>query len=461
MTALGADGRVVIVGAGLAGLRAAETLREQGFAGAITVVGAERYEPYDRPPLSKQVLTGWVPADHTTLPRLVPLDDVDWRLGVPAAHLHLAGKEVELADGTRIGFDRCLIATGVRARPWPNADEAALDGVFVVHGVDDAREVHERLAAGPRRVLVIGGGFTGSEIASVCRMIGVEVTLVERGATPLAAALGEVVGAVAAEMQRDAGVDLRTGVEVAALESDDAGKLRSARLSDGTTIEVDLAVAALGGIRNTDWLRDSGLAAGPLGVACDAGCRAADQNAIVTDDVFVAGDVARFPHILFARELIALEHWRNAVLQAQIAAHNMICEPTERRPHISVPAFWSIQFEVNIKSVGIPSFADEVVIAEGSTDDRRFVAAYGLSGRLVAAATFNYARHLEHYERQIAMSGPFPPDLRDVTIATGAEPVPAAFPAPGTVTGLPTVIVTGHEPTAMHVHRTFPDGVSA
>ena len=130
-------------------------------------------------------------------------------------------------------------------------------------------------------------------------------------------------------------------------------------------LDADVAVVALGAIRNTEWLRDSGLAAGAFGVACDAGCRVIDINFIVTDDVFVAGDVARFPHPLFHYQFLALEHWGNAVEQASVAAHNMICAPADRRPHLAVPAFWSSQFGVNIKSVGVPSAADEVVITQG------------------------------------------------------------------------------------------------
>jgi NADPH-dependent 2,4-dienoyl-CoA reductase/sulfur reductase-like enzyme len=386
--ALGTDGRVVIVGASLAGLQAAETLRAEGFTGSLTVVGDEPYEPYDRPPLSKQVLLDWADAHATLLPQASALK-AEWRLGVAADGLDLAAQRVRLADGEEIGFDRLLIATGTRARPWPNPAEAALDGVFVLRTSDDSAALRRALTVGPRRVLVIGAGFTGSEVVSACRELGLPVTVVERAAAPLAGAVGAVVGDVAGQLQREHGVDLRCGVSVTALEGDAGGRLRCAYLDDGTTLDVDVALVALGGIRNTEWLRGSGLAAGPEGVACDAGCRAFTMYGLVTDDIFAAGDVARSPHPVYGYEFLALEHWSNAVEQAKVAAHNMLSRESERRPHLHVPTFWSFQFGVSIKSVGVPSYGQEVAIVQGSTQERRFVALYGHQGRTVAAVTFD------------------------------------------------------------------------
>jgi len=444
-------GRIVIVGASLAGLCAAETLRAQGFRGPLTVIGDESYLPYDRPPLSKAVLTGQVPADHTQLPRRSTRSGVEWRLGVAATGLDLAGKRVHLADGAAIPFDRLLIATGSRARPWSSEAEANLEGVFTLRGRDDAQRLRARLAARPGRVLVIGGGFTGSEVASACCELGLPVTLVERGAAPLVGALGGTIANGVAWLHRQHGVDLRCQVTVTALEGDAQGSLRCAHFSDGRTLDVEVAVVALGAIRNTEWLQGSGLAAGAFGVACDAGCRAFDINLIVTDDVFVAGDVARFPHPLYQYQFLALEHWGNAVQQAKVAAHNMICAPAERRPHVAVPAFWSSQFGVNIKSVGVPSTADEVVIAQGSLDDACCVAAYGRSGQMVAAVAFNQAKWLEYYKHLIEQAAPFPPHLRGVDQPPSTAPVPAAFPDPGVPTHDATVVLTGYDPNEQRV----------
>ena len=437
-------GRIAIVGASLAGLRAAETLRREGFDGDLTLVGDEPHDPYDRPPLSKQVLSGWVPAERTALPRTVDVA-ADWRLGVAATALDVHRKVVHLADGDEIPYDRLLIATGTRARRWPRPAEAGLHGVFTLRTRDDAVALQERLADA-RSVLVVGAGFTGAEIASVCRGLGLDVTLVEAGEAPLVNALGRAIGAVSAQLQRDAGVDLRCGNLVAGLEGDRDGRFSGAMLSDGSTVRADLVVVALGAVRNTEWLEGSGLAAGPRGVACDTGCRVFDANGIVTDDVFVAGDVARFPHPLFEYQLIALEHWDNAVAQAQIAAHNMVCEPSERRPHLPVPAFWSIQFGINIKSVGIPSFSDSLVITQGALSERRFVAAYGYRGRLTGAVSFDEGKWLEHYDEQIRSAAAFPPENAVAYRPEEMVPIPAEFPEPSGLSAGPTVVLTGHDP---------------
>ncbi|MCQ4121170.1 FAD-dependent oxidoreductase [Rhodococcus sp. FXJ9.536] len=442
--------RVVIVGASLAGLRAADELRQQGFDGPLTMIGDEPYEPYDRPPLSKAVLLGIMPPEHATLPARTDLD-AKWRLGVPATALDLEDNRVELGDGDSVPFDKVLLTTGVRARPWPKVEESDLDGVFTVRTLDDSRRLDQRLSAGPRHVLVIGAGFTGSEIASVCRERGLAVTVTERGPAPLVGALGGVVAAVAADMQRDHGVDLRCGVTVAGLEGDGQGRLHRAHLSDGTVLDVDVAVVAQGSIRNTEWLAGSGLAAGPRGVACDAGCRAFDLNGLVTDNVFVAGDIARQPHPLYDYQLIALEHWGNAIGQAEVAAHNMIHEGLHRRPHLDIPAFWSSQFGVNIKSVGIPTYSDQVVVTQGSVEDRRFVAAYGFRGRLTAAVAFNHGRWLDFYRGLIESAAAFPPDFAVMDRTDPWEVRSSELPDPAVLSHGPTVSVTGHLPTERHV----------
>jgi NADPH-dependent 2,4-dienoyl-CoA reductase/sulfur reductase-like enzyme len=447
-------GRVVIVGASLTGVRAAAVLRGEGFAGSLTLVGDEPGEPYDRPPLSKQVLSGHVPARNTALPGLTGLD-AEWLRGMPATGLNLDRRRVRLADGRDLGFDRLLIATGTRARPWPDAAEAALDGVFTLRTAEDATRLRQRLVAGTGRVLIVGAGFTGSEIASVCRELGRPVTVVERGPAPLVGALGGVIGAFAADLQRAHGVDLRCGVSVMGLEGE-AGRVRRARLSDGDVLQVDVVVAALGAIRNVEWLEDSGLAAGPWGVACDAGCRVFDINGLVTDDVFAAGDVARLPHPVYEYQFLTLEHWGSAIAQAEVAAHNMVSGQTRRWPHLALPVFWSSQFGIEIKSVGVPTFADQVMITQGSPQEHRFVAVYGYRGRITAAVTFDQGMWLEFYQSLIEQAAPFPPRFRTVDAPDATHPVPAQVPDRVLASHGATVVVTGHDPAerrAWLVHR--------
>ncbi len=451
------DGRIVVVGASLAGLRAAEALREEGFTGSLTMIGDELGEPYDRPPLSKQVLAGWVPAGSTALPRRRGID-AEWLLGVPAGRLDLATNHVRLADGREVPFDRVLISTGVRARPWSVESEAALDGVFVVRTREHAESLQRALAAGPSRVLVIGAGFTGSEIASVCRERDIPVTVAELAPAPLVGALGAVIGEVAADLQRAHGVDLRCGVKVARLEGDAQGRFCRAHFEDGSTVDAGVAVVALGSIRNTEWLRGSGLAAGVWGITCDTGCRALDIHGRVTDDVFAAGDVARCPHPVYGYRLISMEHWANAVEQAEVAAHNMVSAQADRWSHVSIPVFWSIQFGVNIKSVGVPTFADEMLVTQGSLDDHRFVTAYGYRGRVTAAASFNNGKWLNHYRRLIEVAAPFPPPGPTPDQPADMKPVPVDFPGPALLAQGATAVVTGHDPgecrvTAVHRHR--------
>jgi NADPH-dependent 2,4-dienoyl-CoA reductase/sulfur reductase-like enzyme len=296
-------------------------------------------------------------------------------------------------------------------------------------------------------VFVVGAGFAGSEVASACREMGLQVSMAERAGAPLVGALGGVVGAVAADLATEHGVDLRTHVTVTALEGDPAGRVRAVHLSDESVVEADVVVVSLGSLRNTEWLAGSGLGAGPRGVACDAGCRAFDFRGIVTDDVFVAGDVARSPHALFGYQFLSLEHWGNAVAQAETAAHNMICDGADRRPHLWMPAFWSSMFGVNIKSVGVPPMGEQLMITQGSLAERRFVGVYGHQGRVVAAVTFDNARWLEFYQRQIERGAPFPVEFPTLDRRPeGRQPVPAGFPDPSLPTHGPMVTLSGYSP---------------
>ncbi|MGH7910836.1 MAG: NAD(P)/FAD-dependent oxidoreductase [Candidatus Dormibacteraceae bacterium] len=439
------SGQVVVVGASLAGLRAGEALRQEGFTGDLTIVGAEPYAPYDLPPLSKGVLAGRTLAASTSLAQAPDLK-AKWLLGVPASGLDTDAKTVTLADGRVVPWDKALIATGTRARPWPDPDQARLKGVFSVRNRDAAGALRTYLAAGPKRVLVIGGGFIGCEVASVCRELSLQVTLVERSSTPLSGAFGRTAGSFAAMIQRHFGVDLRCDTTVEALEGDAEGRLTGARLSDGDRVEAEIAVVALGAVRNIEWLAGSGLAADARGVVCDASCRVFDAEGIVTDDVYAAGDVARWPDSRWGGALLTVEHWSNAVEQARTAAHNMVCAPSERRAHHPEMTFWSNQFGSNIKSVGLPAGADQIAVTQGSTGSASFAVVYGKEGRVVAAVTVNAPRYLDGYAALIGK--PFPPQVNAADAPDPIEVLPADFPTPGERTNSPTATSTGPGPTS-------------
>lgn len=416
----------IVVGASLAGLRGAESLRRAGFAGRLTLVGAEAHEPYDRPPLSKHVLTGEIPATATALPNLHPLDATR-RFGVAAKSLDRRNRVLTLADGETLSYDRLLIATGARARPWPEAAQARLSGVHTLRDRDAAAALRRDLAARPERVLVIGGGFIGCEVAAACRALDLPVTLVEPGPTPLARVLGTHLGAVVGALQEALGVTIRTGARVEALEDDGTGRVVRARLDDGGSIAASVVVVALGALRNTDWLAGSGLAFDEGGVDCDAAGYALDTEGRPDTRIAAAGDVARFPHPLYGGRRVALEHWGHAAAQAEHAGR-LLAGGEPGQPYAELPAFWSSQGGITLKSVGLTDGADGLVIAQGDPKEGRFLAVYGREGRCVAAVSFDCARWLPAYAELITAGAPFPPpsgatDQRTLTV------LPPSFPA--------------------------------
>jgi 3-phenylpropionate/trans-cinnamate dioxygenase ferredoxin reductase component len=430
---------IVIVGASLAGLRAAQAIRKAGHGGRVVVVGAERHAPYTRPPLSKELLAGEHEADRCALPGGDV--DVEWRLGTVATGLDLARREVVLApcdegahgggDGSdvkarsgdagrgggvgrggdeaarggdeaarggaeRLGYDRLLIATGARPRRWPGAP-IELDGVHMLRDLDDALALRAAFDARPR-LAVVGAGFIGCEVAATARKRGLDVTLIDVADHPMTA-LGPAVGARCADLHRARGVELRLGVGVDGFEG--AGRLEAVRLADGSRVEADLAVVALGAIPNTDWLADSGLELQP-GVVCDATLAARDA-----DGVFCAGDVAAWPHPMADHGIIRIEHWTNAAEQGAAAGRNLLASPEERTPYNAVPYFWSDQYDVKIQSVGLPARAERVTVLEAAPEGDRLVLGGERDGRLVAAIGFNAMRRLAFYRGRLAAMPPF------------------------------------------------------
>jgi NADPH-dependent 2,4-dienoyl-CoA reductase/sulfur reductase-like enzyme len=372
---------IVIVGASLAGLRAAQALRRRGHDGALVVVGDEPHLPYTRPPLSKELLWG---AKEPSACALAPGDlEVEWRLGTAAAGLDLARREVSLAGGETLAYEKLLIATGARARPWPGETP---EGVLTLRGLDDAAALKAALAGRPR-LAVVGAGFIGCEVASSARRLGLDVTLIDITAQPMPA-LGEDLGARCAELHRAHGVELRLETGVSGFAG--GSRLEGVELADGTRVEADVAVVALGAIPNTDWLADSGLTLQP-GVVCDERLQAAEH-------VFCAGDAAAWPHPMAGGELIRIEHWTNAAEQGVAAAANMLGAD---EPYEEAPYFWSDQHDAKIQAVGLPARAERTELLEATADGDRFVAAGVRDGRVVAVVGFNAPGRLNFYRNRI------------------------------------------------------------
>ena len=392
---------VTIVGASLAGLRAAEALRRQDFDGPITLIGDELHAPYDRPPLSKQFLAGGWGEDRLALTRPDKLDDLDLdlRLGVRAASFDLASRRLGIVylddeGGDEFVVDGLLIATGARCRTLRGSE--GLDGVFVLRSLDDSLAIRAAFGAGPARVVVVGAGFIGAEVAATARTLGLEVTMIESLPQPLSRVLGDAMGAVCAELHREHGVDLRTGVGVEAIEGE--GRVERVRLSDGSVIEADVVVVGIGVVPNTEWLEGSGLRI-DNGVVCDATCLAAPG-------VTAAGDVARWPNQRFG-EVMRVEHWDNAVAQGAHAARRLLVDDAEAEPFVPVPWFWSDQYDRKIQMAGRIGPDDEMHVATGSLAERRFAAIYGRAGRLVGVLGFNRPRQVMRYRMLIESRATF------------------------------------------------------
>jgi NADPH-dependent 2,4-dienoyl-CoA reductase/sulfur reductase-like enzyme len=381
---------VVVVGASLAGLRAAETLRREGFDGRVVLVGAEDRLPYDRPPLSKELLAGEAQPDDLALRRR-PYEelDLDLRLGVRAESLDLSSREVTLDDGVHVPFDGLVIATGAAPRVLPGTPD--LDGVSVLRTLDDALAIRERLDGGPK-VVVIGAGFIGSEVAATCRLRGLDVTVLEALPAPLVRGLGPVLGAVCGELHRDHGVDLRLGVGVAGIEGDE--HVERVRLDDGATLDADLVVVGVGVAPVTGWLEGSGLTL-DNGVVCD-------ETLLAAPGVVAAGDVARWPNPMFDGELMRLEHWTNASEQGVAAACRLLYGDGAGPPAFApVPFVWSDQYDRKIQTVGHFRGDDEMEVVHGSLEARRFTAIFGRDGRLVGALGFSMPAKVMGYRRMI------------------------------------------------------------
>ncbi|WP_329596412.1 FAD-dependent oxidoreductase [Streptomyces pseudovenezuelae] len=391
--------RIAVVGASAAGLATVETLRREGYDGTITLVGEEPELPYDRPPLSKQLLAAEWEADRLALRTSADLAalDLDLRLGVAATGLEPGTRTVRLADGSEVPYDGMVVATGVRPRRLPG------EGAHVLRTLGDALTLRERLAPG-RRLVVVGAGFLGAEAAAVARRLGAEVTLLEPAAVPLAHAVGTEVGHLLARAHVDQGIDLRCGVTVTEVTEE------GVRLAGGEVVEADEVLVAVGSLPNTEWLRGSGLALGD-GVVCDEYCEAAPN-------VYAAGDVASWYNPLFGTSM-RVEHRTNAAEQGMAAARNLLAAPAARRPFAPVPYFWSDQYDMKVQAYGFLRGHEEVAVVEGDLARRRFAVAYRRGDRVTGALAVGMPpRVLRRWRQAIASEA----DWRE-TVRTEARAV--------------------------------------
>lgn len=386
---------VVVVGGSLAGLRTAQALRRGGHVGPLTIVGAEaHWPPYDRPPLSKQVLVGTIEADRA---RLRAPDDLDAKVvtGRRAERLDLAERTVVLDDGSRLPYGGLVIATGATPRRLPGTD--GLAGIHVLRTIDDSLSLRADLSSA-RRVAVVGAGFIGCEVASSCRSLGLDVALIDALPLPLAP-LGARAGEIVRQLHLAEGVELHLAVGVAGFAGED--RVDAVTFADGTSVEADVVVVGIGVVPATGWLEGSGLILQD-GVVCDAACLAlGGENRVVA-----VGDVARWPHPRYGS--LRIEHWSNAGEQATHAARALLKGGETAGAFAPVPYFWSDQFGVKLQFVGRCGVEDEFAVVEGSVEDRRFVAAYGRDGVTVAALVVGCPGRLAAWQAVVSAGEPFP-----------------------------------------------------
>ncbi len=378
--------RVIVVGASLAGLRAAETLRQHDVATSIVVVGDEVHRPYDRPPLSKKVLSGeWDPDRiHLRQPDVFDDLDVEWRLGNAASKLDIATRELTLADGSVLGFDGLVIATG--AHPRRLSGQESFDHVHELRTLDDSLRLRSEIADGGRRVVVVGAGFIGLETAATAKTLGNDVVVLEGATAPLIRGLGVEMGEAIADLHRARGVDVRCGVFIEGLTEE------GVRLAGGEVVPADAVVVGVGVTPNTHWLEGSGLRLRD-GVVCDANLNALDVSGEAVPGVFAAGDVARWPNGLFDEEM-RVEHWTNAAEQGAHVATNLrhLAAGEAFEPYEPLPFFWSDQFDHRIQFLGRAAADDEVQVVAGSVADAKFLALFGRNGKLHGALGVNAPR---------------------------------------------------------------------
>ncbi|HEX3239009.1 MAG TPA: FAD-dependent oxidoreductase [Solirubrobacterales bacterium] len=377
---------VIIVGGGLAAQRAVETLRRRGYAAPVRIVCAEPEPPYDRPPLSKQVLAGTAPEDSVGFRPLgwYEENEVELLLGTRAEAVDVAGRSLTVDSGEALRYDKLLIATGGTARALPFLDHA---NVHALRTLADARRLRAALVPGAR-LAIVGAGFIGQEVAATARRLGLEVTIVEALATPLGPILGERLGGWLADLHREEGVRMITGAALEGAGAGGSGRVEELLLADGRRLGCDLVLVGIGTVPATAWLAGSGL--DPAGVRVDTCGRTG------TPDVFAAGD-ACIPFDPRYGVHSRTEHWDAAAWQGAAAAKAMLGEYPGTPP---LPSFWSDQYGVRIQCVGHPRHADEVSF-DGDPAERDFEALFSRGGIPVAGLAVGRPRAIPALRKQI------------------------------------------------------------
>ncbi len=386
---------IVIVGAGHSGGRAAEALRAAGFGGKITLVGSESHPPYERPPLSKDLLAGKITADRTYLKpaAFYAESGIELRLGATVTEIDRAAQRLRLADGGTMPYDKLLLTTGARPRRLaiPGGEGAP---IFYLRDIDDAMALRQAIGAG-KHLVVIGAGFIGLEGAAIARRLDCAVTVIELAATPLARVAASEIGEFFAALHRRNGVDLRTGASVTAIDAKD-GKVAVAT-STGEALVADAVLVGIGAVPNTELARAAGLVVDD-GIVVDQFGFTADPN------VFAAGDVTRHFNPLLGRS-VRLEAWQNAQNQAIAVAKVMAGGET---PYAELPWFWSDQYDINFQTAGAP-LRWEQLVWRGRPEDGRFTLFYLDGGVPVAGATVNNARDMRFIKLLVAQGKPVDP----------------------------------------------------
>ena len=384
---------VTIIGAGLAALRCAERLRERGYDRAIIVFGDEPAGPYNRTPLSKQLLAGEMHPDQLRFQTSTDLADVTWRLGTRVAGIDRS-RAVVLADGTRHAFGGLVVATGVKPRTITGAHQLA-DRVFVLRTLDDCRRLDLALATADS-LAIIGGGFIGCEVATSARKRGVPVIMIDISMTLLSHAIGPELGQIMTDIHRENGVDVRAGIGVARIERERGDDRIVITLANGTRIRADVVLVGVGTAPRVEGLHGFGLDLSD-GVLCGPTCHVAGLP-----DVVAAGDVARWPNLAFDDTPRRVEHWINAVEQARHAADALLEGIDNAQSFTPIPRFWSEQHGTKVQSIGMPRLGTTITISEGSVTDRQLVATYtNPAGRLVGAVAINAPRALLAYADRV------------------------------------------------------------